>query len=361
MERFPLVPSDLAKPEFRLRGVRSLMRAATLLAKTAYAPHKNAAKLAEQIYPSDALVKNIITRAASSPASTTGWGSQFTTSVVGEFIESLAPISAGASLMQAAPYVPLDSANRVLFPRVATAISGAPSWVAEGTPAPAKTPVLDTVTLGPAKKLVILTALSREMSEHTAAEAIIGALLREKAAFDLDVSLFSTTAADDARPAGLLNGVAGLTPSVATDQGVAMAADLALLAAAIAPTTGSLAYVANPKQANAIKLVKGAMWTNDVPVWPTIGVAPETVIAIDTMAFVSGFESEPELTSSREALFHEESVTPLAIGSSGAPATVAAPTRSLFQTDCVALKLTLRCAWAWRVPGAVAWMSAVNW
>ena len=62
------------------------------------------------------------------------------------------------------------------------------------------------------------------------------------------------------------------------------------------------------------------------------------------------------------ATLHEEDTTPLPIGSTGAPATVAAPVRSLFQTNSWALRMLLDTDWAkLRAVGPVQELTAVAW
>jgi hypothetical protein len=55
-----------------------------------------------------------------------------------------------------------------------------------------------------------------------------------------------------------------------------------------------------------------------------------------------------------------ESTSPQPIGSVGSPPTVAAPTRSAFQTDTILIRLIMPAAWALRAP-AVAWVQGVTW
>lgn len=299
------------------------------------------------------------TRSAVGPASTTGsgWADKLAPTVVSDFIASLVPLSAGARLLESGPRVSLDGVGGLLFPRRSGAISAtAVPWVAEGDPAPVLSFVLESVTLDSAKKLVAVCVLTRELMEHSAANVVMRTLLRENVAASLDASLFSAAAASASRPAGILAGVAGLTPAGAGAD--AMATDLSALATALATVTTGLVFVAHPKQAAAINLRRGVTFPG-IEVWPTLGLAPGTIVALDPAAFVSAFGPEPEISASTETLLHMESVTPLPIGT--APNTVAAPARSAWQTDCVALKIRLRASWAWRTAGAVAWMTAVNW
>jgi hypothetical protein len=302
------------------------------------------------------------TRAAQVPATTTGsgWADKLSTTVVSDFIASLVPLSAGARLLEAAPKVDLSGVGSILFPRRSGAISAtAVPWVTEGDPAPVLQFVLDAATLDSAKKLIGIVVLTRELFEHSAANVVMKRLLAENVSAALDASLFSNVAATTARPAGILNGVSGLT--AATAGAGAMVTDLSALAKAIAPVTTGLVFVAHPAQAAMINLNRGVTFPN-VEVWPTLGVAAGTVIALDPAAFVSAFGPDVDISASTETLLHMESTTPLpfATGAQGS-GVLATPARSMFQVDAVALKIKLRASWAWRVSGAVAWVASTNW
>jgi hypothetical protein len=56
-----------------------------------------------------------------------------------------------------------------------------------------------------------------------------------------------------------------------------------------------------------------------------------------------------------------EDTTPLDIGTAGSPATVAAPVKSMWQTDSLALRLILPTNWTIRRAGVVAWVAGVTW
>ena len=78
-------------------------------------------------------------------------------------------------------------------------------------------------------------------------------------------------------------------------------------------------------------------------------------------ALAAAVDPEPKFDISKDAVVHAEDAAPLAIGTAGSPNTVAAPTRSLFQTDTIAVRLVLRVAWGLRAAGAVSFTSAVTW
>jgi hypothetical protein len=95
-----------------------------------------------------------------------------------------------------------------------------------------------------------------------------------------------------------------------------------------------------------------------LPIISSPSLANGTVIAIDARGFASGFGAVPQLDVSRETVLHMESEEPDQIGEGGS---VAAPARSMFQTDCVALKSVLRAAYAMRAPGLVQYVTGVSW
>jgi hypothetical protein len=43
------------------------------------------------------------------------------------------------------------------------------------------------------------------------------------------------------------------------------------------------------------------------------------------------------------------------------PNTVAAPVRSLFQTDSLALRMIMQCNWTLRRTGTLAWTQSITW
>ena len=80
------------------------------------------------------------------------------------------------------------------------------------------------------------------------------------------------------------------------------------------------------------------------------------VIAIAPQAFVSVLET-PRIDGSIEAIVHLDTA-PAEIGNGGG---VAAPTRSLYQTNSVGLRMITPVSWGLRSSSAVAWLAGVNW
>jgi hypothetical protein len=307
----------------------------------------------EKHWPDDDITP-YVTRAVVPPAMTSDVTmGALLAEVLADFVASLAPISASANLFANAVHVTLDGAYTVRLPRRSGPINAnSVPWVVEGGAIPVPLLALENVVVGPVKKMAAIIPYTRELDEKSNAEEVFTLLLRETAALQLDVSVFSNQAATPARPAGILNGVAPLTPATASDS--AMHTDLGKLAGAIGTVTSGLAYVGHPNQINAIRLRYGATWSADIPLWPTLGVAAGTVIALDPAAVVTAYGPDPSFDTTNVALL-QTSDTP------NSNALVTGPTLSTFQTDSVALRLILEAAWNARLAGAVAWMQNVTW
>ena len=93
------------------------------------------------------------------------------------------------------------------------------------------------------------------------------------------------------------------------------------------------------------------------PVLSSAAVPAARVICIDAGALIAAHGTEARFSSSRDATLHEDDTTALPIGTPGSPATVAAPVRSMFQTDAIATRVTLLVTWAIR-SGGVSYVDA---
>jgi hypothetical protein len=339
-------------------GLTSFERAAYAVAATAAASDVTKggpAAFARNRYGSEAVAQ--IVKAATGPASGTGWGKELSGDAVGEFI-SLLP-SAGGKLLNAAARVTLDGMNSVAIPkRAATLNANGGAWVAPGEPGPVfRFDVSNAATVGPVRKLIVQTVVTRELFTFSDAEVIFSALMREQIGYALDAKMFSDDEATDSAPAGLLNNISALTASTATDLSEAMIADVEQLLAAVAPVAADAVLIANPAQAFSLQIRLGRNLT--VPIWRSLAVPVGTLIAVDPAALVSGFGDEPQMTASIETAIVMQDA-PVSFSTVGTPATVGAPASSMFQVDCVALKLVLRAAWALRAP-AIAWLEGATW
>jgi hypothetical protein len=114
-------------------------------------------------------------------------------------------------------------------------------------------------------------------------------------------------------------------------------------------------FVAGPREAAMMKGKLGARFDNSILM--TLGLPAKSVAAFAPAAVVSGYQDAPSIETSREAVLHMEDTTPLDIGTAGG---VAAPSKSTFQTDLIAIKVRANCAWAVSAGGAQV-VNTVNW
>jgi hypothetical protein len=217
------------------------------------------------------------------------------------------------------------------------------------------------------------------MSEHSipAIQAILTDAIREDTAVALDSILLDANPATAVRPAGILNGVAGQTPTAGGGFAAAVGDIKLLTNALLTGTLGNIrnpAWIMNPVQINALGLI-AAPSTGVFPFrdevaagrlggWPIIasGTVPvATVIAIDAADFVVVGGDAPRFDISDQATLHLDDTTPLDIGTPGSPAVVAAPVKSMFQTNSIALRLLLDVNWTIRRTGTIAWVASVTW
>ena len=141
-------------------------------------------------------------------------------------------------------------------------------FVAEGSPGPVVDLALSATTLGPAKKLLILAALTRETQAASAgtAEAIICNALAVSAEQSLDSALLGNSAASAIQPAGILNGVTAI-PSAGKTGAEGVADDLALLAGAIGAAginPDDMMIVTTPTLAMKIRVLASPKFNNIV-------------------------------------------------------------------------------------------------
>src|SRR5262249_12313178 len=134
----------------------------------------------------------------------------------------------------------------------------------------------------------------------------------------------------------------------------------ALIAALTAAGGGATpVFVAAPGQAAAMKMRIGPRF--DYPVLASAALAPGTIVAIEAKSFVSGFGATPTFDTTDQTVMHLEDTSPVQVSTVGSPNVVAAPLRSLWQSNCTAVKMILRCAWGMRATGHVQFVSSTTW
>jgi hypothetical protein len=345
----PITPQDL--PQYRReQGNRALFRSATCLVKAA-GTNGFAERTAAELYPGDKAVP-IILRAASSPNTLAG-------SALAGYEQAdpaiLAPASASAQLIGAGLRVDLAGRGLVHLPAYLISAADAGSFVQEGNPIPVRQIAFTPGPMLEPRKFAVITTFVREISEHSNLEQIIREALTRASALAFDAAIFSNTAADASRPAGILNGISSIASAGGTGQS-ALIGDISTIIAGFAAKGGTVpTFVGEPGTMARLRLWAPPLF--DYPIWSSSAVATGTLIVVQADAFASGFDPIPLFSISSEALLHEDT----------APAQIVAPgpimpatQRSLYQTDTLALKMIVKCAWALR-GGLALWMTGVNW
>jgi hypothetical protein len=264
-------------------------------------------------------------------------------------------MSAGVDLLRRGVQLNFDGAAQIAVPGIALPSA---TFVVEGQPIPVRqAPAAAGPTLSP-HKLATIASLTGEMMRSKNAETLVRQALVESAGPGLDSVLFSTNAASSSAPAGLLNGIAALTPSASgPSKSEVLVDDLQKLASAIGPVAGNgdIILVASPDAAAALKmrLPSSVEW----PVLMTNSLAPRTVVAVAAAAVVSAIDGLPEVDTAFEASIHYDDQPGDLVDIGGV---IARPVGSLFQTDTVGLKLRWPISWALRDARGIAWLSKLQ-
>ena len=328
-----------------------------------------------------AVFEGLVMRAATSPAMTSvsGWAQQLVQTVFGEFIEALYPVSIYPKLAAMGGSFSFGRAGIVSMPRRVPTPTIAGSFVGEGAPIPVRQGAFDSIQMTP-KKMAVISTFTREISEHStpAIEGLIRQQILDDTAISIDTVLIDNNAATTVRPAGLLNGVT-LTPPTAGGTISALIGDIrALVGALIATTYGNIrapAWLMNPVDVLAIELMQanslpGVMpFKEEVargtllgyPIIQSTTVVQDTMILVDAADFITATGDDVRFDVSDQAVLHMEDTTPAAIGTVGTPPVVAAPARSLWQTDSIGIRMILPMNWALRRSGMVAYTNAMTW
>jgi hypothetical protein len=290
----------------------------------------------------------IVTRATSNPAmvSQAGWAAELA-QIGYAFLQILIPQSAGAAVLAGGLNLSFNGAGTVLIPGINPEQAG---WVADGQPIR----VVKDLTTGPTllpHKIASIAVLTREMIENSNVEQFIKEALIVSCAPALDSVLLSSSAASSAQPAGILLGATAVTASSTADPYNAMGDDLSNLAGAIAAFSGngSFAYVAHPTQA----LRASAYIDLPVPMFMSAAMPVGSVAAVALSALASAVEP-PVVDAMTMPSVHFDDANPLPLGT-------ASPTKSLWQSDCIGLRIRLPASWVIRNAQAVAVTTGVRW
>jgi HK97 family phage prohead protease/HK97 family phage major capsid protein len=316
----------------------------------------------------------IVTRAAQPTALTTqtGWAAELVVLSQADFLATLEPSSVFNPLSAAGTSLSFGpGAGAIKIPSLAATPSITGSFVGEAQPIPVRRAGLTSITLTP-HKMGVITRFSREIAMYStpAIEGICRDAIRIHTSITVDSLLLDNVAASAVRPAGLTNGVAAITAATGGGYAAVLKDIKALTAPFYALNAGrKLVMIVNPAQRLDLSMVPGPAgvpfgWTTEFTsqfqmiVSTTVPVG--NVYMIDAADFVS-VNGGLEFDVSEEATLHIEDTAPLNISAPGAPATVAAPVESMFQTAQIALRMLVNINWAMRRSGMVQWITGVNW
>jgi HK97 family phage prohead protease len=370
-------------PQKKLEPIDYFFRVATCfaLAKANRAP--DPLEFMRERYRNDettGLALSYIMRAAPGPALTTQatWAAELVQVGFADFMSTLKPFALYPVVAGKGPRFTFGpNAGTIKIPARSASPNVAGAFVGEAQPIPVKKLGLTPITLTP-YKMAVITMFSEEIANRSTPQ--IESMLRQEMTEDTAVAI--DTALIDAnptvvgvRPAGLRNGIAGLTPTAAGTNTEKMVADMKQLVGAITTANGGrdVVVMLNPLQAMSLNFAQttaGAfLFANSGEAGSKFGVtfvASNTVtagmlIAVDAADFASATGDTPRFRLSAEATVHDEDTTPAAISATGSPNVVAAPVRSFFQTDVMGIRMIWDMTWQMRRTGMVSWMTGVTW
>jgi hypothetical protein len=320
-------------------GAKVLATAAWAKALAFTGHHRAANEIVERNLQVKRLLR-VVERADQTVGTTTtaGFGSQLVQSSVADFFASITGLSAGAKLIEAGAKVGLAGGS-MLFP-VASTTPIACGWVGEGEPVPVWSGSVTQNTLGPHRKMAAVIVVTRELLKRgVGGLATFETIMRERVAESIDAAIFSDDAGTTEVHPGLRYGVTPLSGSGESFPEDAMQKLVAGLADK--GGSGNVIVVAATRTAATLRFLHPSI---DIQIWPTRQLPAGTAIALDPLAFASSIGGI-EFDISENAAVHM-SDTPLEIvAANGA---VADPTRSLYQTDCIALRAIIDVAFVQR-------------
>jgi len=354
------VSSRLSSPPFGARpGPFSKLRPGDHIVRAAAAHLRSAITrerpwtVAKELYGENDKPTEILLRAATNPATltTTGWARELATTAFYDFLVALAPVSAGAALLSRGMQIPMGTSGQVAVPVYVTSSSDAGSFVAEGTPIPARNLNFNVMTLAP-HKLAVLNTFTNELAAASNIEPVIRQVVGEAMALAIDAEIFSSNIPDATRPGGIMRGMSSLLAK-SGGGAAAFAEDAKTLIDELAKNGGGRrpVFVCSPATAAAAK--NWASVKFDYEILSSSAIAKNSIVAIELDAFASAFSPIPEFSVSTAGVLQQEGASPLP---PPAPGTI-----SLWQAGLMSLKTIVHVCWGMRSSGLVQQIQSVSW
>ena len=381
-------PMILPPRQMEVKASADLFIRGAVCAFQAYYERRSAMDVAAERYRDDEVSQYMVaftTKAAQSPATTftAGYAAELVQQTYAAWMESLKTVA----VLPKMPFrtASFDGGSPIVFPGQA-AQSAFPAnfeamWRKEGDPIRVGKLALTSQSMRPYSAGVIghFTKELLKMSTPNI-EAMIRETILDDTGKAMDAYFFSNSAGvTDVRPPGITNGIAaGDTRAQSGVTATAVATDLRDMIFDLTMTRGlgrNPVWAMHSMHASALGAVQNTLTGNQVftgmgsltggtlygfPVYAGLAMPTASLFLIDApyVAFAGG---APSWEVSDQATIHEETQTPLPIGTAGAPATVAAPVRSLYQTHSAAVKAVFELSWLILRPGAVQQLTGVTW
>jgi HK97 family phage major capsid protein/HK97 family phage prohead protease len=329
--------------------------------------------------PEDKDELELIIRAASAPADvpTAAWAGNLVQQTWGEFIELLRDTSVYPQL----PGLRLEfgRSGQINLPRNDGRGTLSGDFVAEGAPIPVKEGVIGTVNLAP-KAMKVISAYTRELGRQSnpAVQSVINSQILRDTSELLDTRLLDAGARDTIRPAGYRD-------PTETDAGnIASATAGATVANIMADTTAMIVRLMNARVAttavwimNPVNMVylrnvqDAASGTfpfraevlagtfQGFPIVASQNVAVDVVYlqGNGSVAYANAFAPMIEVSDQATLVFDDAAPDDIVGGGTA----TTQPTKSMFQTDSVAIKMTLGLDWRIIRVGGVQVLDTVAW
>jgi Phage capsid family len=325
-------------------------------------------------------VASLVTRAAQAPAMTNvaGWAQELTRETYAAFMDLLQPMSVIPRLnfqrfsFENSAVIKVPKRNEVTTPNLAAAFR------AEGAPIRVGAVQTGMILLTP-KSMGVIGTWTMELFERSTpnVEDLIRQWMLEDTAKTLDAYFLSNTAAvAGVSPGGIQSVIRANDTRPSTGATVAqITTDLQTMIAMLAAHNLLIdpQWVMNPVNASALTFALTATGARAFPDAQVKGgsvggfpIVASTTVPTNEIFLIDGpgvdFAGDaPKFVASDVATLHEEDTTPLPLASTGTPNTVAAPMRSLFQTNSAALRAVWGLDWNLMRTAAVQVLTGVAW
>lgn len=314
----------------------------------------DATTLTRRLYPHDQAAAEIVEKGVITLPDS-GSLTTFNRAIIDPLADIMGQASAFIQITKRAIPVKFDGAASIFVSGVSASSTNV-SFVLKGNATPVQSYDLSTgLTLTSGQQVSTISVFTEETISSSNADVLVKAKVPQDIASGVEKLFFDDVASSVTRPAGSRNDVSRTDPTSGGGT-AALAGDLAALGAAVASCGSDIVYAAGPKTALRAKIL--------VPLCPYLilasqGIAENMLIAMSPNALVVASEGEPRIEVSREATLHmDNSASPLS--AQGTPNVAAFPVRSVFQTNCVAIKFTFGLTWGWRGKGC-SWTDSITW